>query len=367
MRILIFNWRDLKNPSSGGAERVTHEIAQFWQTHGHSVTLFTSAFPGSKNEETAGKLKIIRAGNRYTVYLWAIYKYFSEFRGKFDLIIDEINTIPFFTPLYVKERKIVYINQLAREVWFYEFFQPFSSLGYFLEPLYLKLYRNIPCMVISDSTRKDLLNLGIKKVSVFPMAADFKEEQKYLGSKENGFTLLYVGRLVRSKRVLDVIEAFSLIAKSVPESKLWIVGSGDQKYLKSLKDLSLNLGVENRVNFLGQVSQEEKFRLMNGAHLILATSVREGWGLIVTEANALKTPAVVYDVPGLRDAVKHKITGLICSQNKPSSLAKEVVSLKQDPNTYQKLQESAYNWSRRLTWENTGYESLKILQEVMNE
>lgn len=367
MRILIFNWRDLKNPRSGGAERVTQKTAKFWQTQGHSVTLFTSLFSGSKKEETIDGLKIIRAGNRYTVYLWAIYKYLTTFKGEFDLVIDEVNTIPFFTPLYVRGKKIAYVNQLAREVWFYEFPLPFSTLGYLLEPLYLRLYRNIPCMVISDSTKKDLLNLGIKKVSVFPMAADFKEEQKYLGSKEKDFTLLYVGRLVRSKRVLDVIEAFSLIAKSIPKSKLWIAGSGDQRYLKSLKDLSLNLGVENRVKFLGQVSQEKKYRLMNGAHLILVTSMREGWGLIVTEANALKTPAVVYDVPGLRDAVKHQVTGIICSQNSPTILSEEIINLHSNPPNYQRLQESAYNWSKKLTWENTGGQSLKILKEVVNE
>ena len=49
---------------------------------------------------------------------------------------------------------------------------------------------------------------------------------------------------------------------------------------------------------------------MAEAHVLLMTSVREGWGLVVTEANACGTPAVVYNVPGLRDSVRNEETGL---------------------------------------------------------
>src|SRR5204863_3055881 len=57
------------------------------------------------------------------------------------------------------------------------------------------------------------------------------------------------------------------------------------------------------VEFVGRVSQDRKYELMARAHAIVATSVREGWGLIVSEAAALGTPAITYDVAGLRDSV----------------------------------------------------------------
>ena len=365
MKILIFNWRDIKNPQAGGAELVTHEISKRWINSGHEVTLFTSQFPQSKKEEIIDKVKIIRSGQQWSVHWKAYLHYQKYFKGKFDIIIDEINTIPFFTPLYVKERKIAYFNQLAREVWFYESFFPISLLGYLLEPLYLRFYRNIPTMVISSSTKKDLVSLGFKDVEVFPMAVDFEKTQKFLADKEKNLTIIYVGRLVYSKKVVDVIESFRIIIKKVKDAKLWVVGSGDKRYEEKLKKLVEKYSLKELVRFFGYVTQEEKYKLMSKATVIAITSVREGWGLIVTEANSLKTPAVVYNSPGLRDAVIHNETGLICENNNPDDLANNILSLL-NKNIYSRLQKNAHSDSRDRTWEKTAKEGLKIINRVLN-
>src|SRR3990167_1095837 len=140
MKILLLNWRDIKNPKAGGAELVTHKILEYLVQQGHQTTLFTASFPGALDYEVINGVFVERAGNRWTVHLHAFLRYWSKYKGKFDLVIDEINTIPFFTPLYIKEKKLCYINQLAREVWFYESKFPLSWIGYFLEPIYLRLY-----------------------------------------------------------------------------------------------------------------------------------------------------------------------------------------------------------------------------------
>jgi hypothetical protein len=75
VKILIFNWRDIKNPSAGGAEVFTHENAKRWVEKGRSVTLFTSAFPNCAKEEVIDGVKIIRAGGKYTVYYQAYIFY----------------------------------------------------------------------------------------------------------------------------------------------------------------------------------------------------------------------------------------------------------------------------------------------------
>jgi len=363
VKILIFNWRDIKNPKSGGAEFVTHEISKRWVNRGHEVTLFTSSFPLSKKEEIIDKVKIIRSGQQWSVH-WKAYIFYQKyFKGKFDIIIDEINTIPFFTPLYVKEKKIAYFNQLAREIWFYESFFPVSLLGYLLEPLYLRFYRNIPTMVISASTKKDLVSMGFKNVEVFPMAVDFEKTQKFLEEKEKNLTIIYVGRLVSSKKVVDIIGAFRIIAKKAKDSKLWIVGSGNKKYEEKLKKLVEKYSLKDSVRFFGYVTQEEKYKLMSRATVIAVTSIREGWGLIVTEANSLMTPAVVYNSPGLRDAVIHNETGLICEDNNPADLAKNILSLL-NRDIYSRLQKNAYTDSKNKTWEKTAKTSLQILKKI---
>ena len=172
---------DILNPSFGGAEVVTHEIAKRFVQEGNAVTLFTSKFEGCKEEETVDGIKIYREGNRYTVY-WEARKYYNKyFKGKYDVIIDEINTVPFFTPKFAKngEKIFVLIHQLAREFWFHETKFPVNLLGYyFLENRWLKVYKNIPTLTVSNSTKKDLESLGFKNIFVIPEGLKFKPLEK---------------------------------------------------------------------------------------------------------------------------------------------------------------------------------------------
>ena len=97
MRLLPCNWRDRTHPASGGAEVYTHELLKRWASAGHTVTQFASAIPGEPNRVIVDNVEIIRGGRgRLGVYDAARRWYESAGRGSFDLIIDEVNTRPFF-------------------------------------------------------------------------------------------------------------------------------------------------------------------------------------------------------------------------------------------------------------------------------
>lgn len=359
MKILIFNWRDIKNPRGGGAEILTHEMAMGLVKKGHEVVLFTSSFKGAQEEEFVDGVKIIRAGGSLGVY-WQAFRYYAKrFKGKFDIVIDEINTIPFFTPLYVKEKVVSHINQLARRVWFYESVFPISLFGYLSEFLLLKLYRHRPSITISKSTRDDLVHLGFNKDNVFiiPMGIDFEPLDK-MPEKEARPTMIYVGRLKRSKRVHHIISAFKMIKQNIDNCCLWIVGNGDEHYKRYLKRLA---GQRDDIKFFEGASNEKKLELMRRAHLIVVTSVREGWGLIVTEANAMGTPAVVYSVPGLKDSVKDGINGLQVEDNTPYGLADTIIALFKDRQHLDKLSQQALEDAGEYHWIKTVEETEKIL------
>src|SRR5205085_1272425 len=133
---VILNWRDILHPRAGGAEKVTHEIARHWVQWGHRVTLFCAAFPGAAYQETVDGVCVVRRGRQQTVHWDAYWHYRAGFQGRCDVIVDEVNTVPFFAPLYAREPVIMYCNQLAREVWRYEAPFPLSVVGYGAEPLY---------------------------------------------------------------------------------------------------------------------------------------------------------------------------------------------------------------------------------------
>jgi len=361
MKILIYNWRDVKNPDAGGAEVFTHENLKRWVEKGHTVTMFTSSFPCCSKEEFVDGIRIIRAGGKYTVYLKA-KEYYEKFFSKedFDVVIDEINTVPFFTPEFVNngEKLIVLIHQLAREFWFYETKFPINYLGrYFFEDRWLKKYINIPTITVSGSTRKDLLDLGFKNVFIVPEGINFKPLDK-VGEKENDPTLIFVGRLKKAKLPDHVIRAFKIVKEKIPDAKLWVVGDG--YYRNELEKMACE-GTE----FFGRVSADKKLELMSRAWAILVPGLREGWGLIVTEANAMGTPAIGYNVHGLRDSIQNSLNGIIV--NGYEEMAQSAINLMLDKKLCEKLAIGALENSRQFSWERSANENLNILEKIVNE
>ncbi len=316
-------WRDIKHPKKGGAEIVT-DIYLKGLSKKHDVVLFSSAFNGSKKKERVNGYIIIRRGNKFSVYFWGLL---FALRNRFDVIIDQVNTIPFFTPLFFND-SIAFFHQLCLDVWFWESKFPVSVLGYMIENVYLKLYHNHRAFVVSESTKKDLVRYAWMKpgnILVLENQIDFKPLKK-VRKKERAFC--FCGRLKKSKRVQDCIYAIKDV-----DAMLYIIGDGD--YRKNLENLVKRVGLMNKVVFFGKVSFEKRNEIMSRCLAILVPSVREGWGLIVTEANANGTMAITYNVPGLVDSNK---TGIIVKNIEEMSKAmkwalghpKEVVAMSEN-------------------------------------
>jgi len=353
-------WRDIKNPASGGAGRTTHELCKRWIQKGHHVTIFTSSFRNGKDCEVVDGYEIIRKGSLLTHYYYASLYYKKYFKGKYDVVIDQINTIPYFTPFYVKEAPIiVYIHQLCRKIWFYEMAFPVSLFGYLLEPFYLKLYKKYPAITVSESTKQDLLSLSFSKVSVISNAIDF-EPLVTIPKKEDEPTIIFVGRLTKSKRPHHVIKTIYLLKNDMPNIKLWIIGEGYFK--KQLMLMAKKFKLENNVIFFGWLSPVKKIELLKKAHCICVPSVREGWGLIVSEANAVGTPAIVYNVPGLKDAVQNGFNGFLTTKNTPQSMATALIKFFKDKKLIENLSGNALCNSRRFSWDMSSEEFLKIFK-----
>lgn len=355
--VLILNWRDMSNPQAGGAEKVTQEIARRWVAWGHQVTLFCASYPGARPEEIVDGVRMIRRGHQHTVH-WEAYRYYKTHAlGDCDVIVDEINTVPFFAPLYAREPVLMFCHQLAREIWRYEARFPLSTIGYLLEPAYLQAYRRTPIMTVSLSTQDDLRRLGLAgPYHVIPEAVDTTppETLPLIDVKESGPTLAFVGRVVPSKRVDHIVRALKLLRQEVGmDACLWIIGSWDEAYYRSLNDLVEALGLMDHVVFWGRLDEVAKERLLMRAHVFVMTSVREGWGLVVTEANMMGTPAVVYNVPGLRDSTRDGETGIVCKSNTPDSLARGIATLLAEPTLYARLRENAWATAKELNWDRT--------------
>jgi glycosyltransferase involved in cell wall biosynthesis len=299
-------------------------------------------------------VRIVRRGGRYSVYSEA--RKFYRASDRYDVVVDEINTIPFNTPKFLKkgERSFALIHQLAREFWFYETPFPLNYIGnHFLEDRWLKRYVDMDVITVSNSTIEDLKALGFKKIHLVHEGYDFSPLDS-VGEKEPVPTIIFVGRFKKAKLPDHALEAFRLAKRDIPNLRLWMVGDG---YVRS--------GLESKntpdVTFFGRLPLDRKSELVSKSHVIIVPAVREGWGLVVTEANAMGTPAIGYNVPGLRDSIKDGITGRLCQPN-PESMAREIVSLMKDDNKRIELSKNALEDSRQYTWDRTAMEFIDLFE-----
>jgi glycosyltransferase involved in cell wall biosynthesis len=400
MKILWFTWKDRKNPRSGGAEVVNEELAKRLVrnakprtefdgsdsgTGGHEVIFVTAGYPECLHEEMINGYKIIRVGNRYTVY-WQAYKYYKKHRQDWpDLVIDEINTVPFFASLYVRTfppshvRTILFIHQLARQIWFYEMLFPLSLVGYWLEPLYLRLlssnvftFKNsnaTQVITVSESTKKDLTKYGFKPKNIHVISEGINVPlltKQGLGEvkKDDQPTILSLGAIKPMKRTHHIIKAFEFLYPLLTKEgvgggpRLIIAGSPEGHYGRKVLKMIEQSPFKDDIQYLGQVTAEKKTELLQRSHVLVVTSVKEGWGLVVTEAASQGTPAVVYDVDGLRDSVRHHQTGLVTEENTPENLAKNILKLLADKELYERLRENAWQRSKTINFEQS-YEDFK--------
>lgn len=362
-KILIFNWRCWLNPAMGGAEVFTKEIAKRWAEHGHEVTLFTSEYPGCLKEEVSEGITIVRAGGRLSVYLNARKLYSSRFaKENFDVVIDEINTVPFLSPNFVKhgEKVVALIHQLAREYWFYELPFPISYAGYyFLEDRWLRNYVDLPTVTVSESTKQDLLSLGFAGVSVVPEGLNF-EPLEAIQEKEDFPVIVYAGRLKRAKRPDHAVRAFKTIREKVPKAELWVMGNGPFR-----KDLEKMAG--DGVHFFGSLNDVERRARISRSWILVNPSVREGWGLNIVEANALGVPSVAYDVPGLRDSVLNGQTGMLVKSGDIQALTEGILNVLKDKNLRERLSENALIFSRNFCWDKAASEFMNVIENVFRK
>lgn len=370
MNILVFSWRDPKHPLSGGAEQVMHEHMKGWVKSGHKVTLFSSSISGLAKKETLDGIEIIRDGYQYLGVQLKGFLYYLKNGSKFDFIVDQFHGVPFFTPLFVRKPKLAVIQEPATKVWFLNPLpRPLNwiigLIGFLGEPFIFLFYRNIKFMTGSESAKKDVQKFGIpaKNITVVPHGVVLPDKLKIF-EKEKIPTITFLGILSKDKGIEDAIRSFSII-NNVGDYQFWVIGKPEtEEYGRKIKRMVSDLGFEKKVTFWGFVTQEKKFELLSKSHIMVNPSIHEGWGLVNIEANSVGTPVIAYNVSGSVDSISNEENGIICQENNPGGLAKEVIELMENKRRLDNLSKSAITWSKNFSWERSKKLSLNLLNTL---
>jgi glycosyltransferase involved in cell wall biosynthesis len=254
---------------------------------------------------------------------------------------------------------------MARRIWFYELPKPLGLVGWLLEPLYLRALNDRRVITVSESSKRDLQRhcFAAENISIITEGIPMKPIVTLppIGTKHKQPTVLSLGSIRPMKRMLHQLRAFEIAKASIPALRLEIAGDANsrygQKFLRAIKESKYATDIK----YHGKVSDDARLKLFRKCHALLVTSVKEGWGLVVTEAASQGTPAVVYNVDGLRDSVLHGEAGILAKQNNPQQLAAGIVTILSNQKRYDRLRHKAWTHSQTTTFTQSHTDFKKAL------
>jgi glycosyltransferase involved in cell wall biosynthesis len=335
---------------------------------GFTITQLACSFPGAPSRERVSGMSVRRLGPLAVYYPRVVAATaWGTRRGRFDVVVEHLNKVPFCARAYSGAPVIAVNHHLFGRSAFLQAAWPVAAAVVAIERLIPRVYRDVPLLAVSESSRDDLVARGLPP--------------DHIGLVYNGITppafapravaerpcrVAYLGRLEAYKRVDLLLRACAGLARRFPALELVLVGRGAER--AALERLAGELGIADRVRFTGFVSDAERDAWVAGARVCVCPSVKEGWGITVIEANALGVPVVATDAPGLRDAVRDGETGVLVPDGSPpefvARLERALAEMLADEARLGRLAEGAAAWSRRFDWDDSARRMAEALRRV---
>ena len=354
MRVLVINWLDRHNPTAGGAEVHLHEVFGRLAARGHEVTLVASSWQGAAANETVDGIEVHRTGSRGTFAIAGVRLTRALLAAReFDVLVEDFNKLPLLTPAWVRLPTVMIAHHLFGRSAFSAAPLPIALPTWIAERTLLRIYRGTRTHAVSGSTAEELIARGLRVEDIAVVHNGVSMPVGYARAPERDPvpTFLYLGRLVPYKNVDILLTAIARLRDDGVHARLLVAGRGTEDV--KLRALAATLRLGGLVEFLGFIDDDDKDTLYGRAWANVLISDKEGWGLSVFEAASVGTPSIVAEVPGLRDAVRHGITGLRVLPRDPVALAAAMRSLIDDSALSGDLGERARAAARERSWERT--------------
>lgn len=363
--VLFLSWRDSGHPDAGGAEVYLEQVVRQLAQRDWDVTIFTAAYDGGAAEGMVEGVHYIRRGGRFTVYLWGMVLYLLGRLGRHDVLVDVQNGLPFFASLWAR-RPVIVLNHHAHEEQWRIFFGPaVGRLGWWVESkLAPRLQRRARYVTVSDATRRDLERLGVDRSRMHVVHNGAAPMIAPSGGVCDHPRVMVLGRLVPHKRVELAIDAVARLRDRFPDLRLDVVGDG--AWQDELEHHAASAGVGDLVTFHGHVDEATKARLLHRAWILALPSVKEGWGLVVTEAASLGVPTIAFrNAGGVNESIIDGQTGhLVRDHEEFTARLAQVLSSRAHRD---RLGAAARLHSRSFSWNDAGNAFHRLLAGLVRQ
>ena len=362
-RVHVVAWRDLDDPEAGGSELHAHEVVRRWAAGGLDVTLRTSVVVGQPKRIVRDGYRVVRKTGRYLVFARSAVSGFLGRDGARDAVVEIWNGMPFFSPLWARAPRIVFLHHVHDEMWDMVIKpRALARAGRAVEfRLAPPLYRNVPIVTLSESSKREiveLLGLPPDNITVVPPGID----PRFTPGTETKTAhplVVAVGRLVPVKRFHLLIDALARLKDRHPTLEAVVVGEGYERAF--LERRIKERGGHGWIHLPGRLEDDELLTLYRRAWVLASSSAREGWGMTITEAAACGTPAVVTRIGGHEDAVVEDETGLLADDL--DGLVRGLDVVLGDEAERKRLTKGALDRASQLTWDATARGTFEVLAD----
>ena len=303
----------------GGAEKVALALAKAYLDNGALVSFIT--IDNIKTIETDPRiyLESLSFENRFNKYhynqkkMYRLLTHIQEEKGAFDFILVHLYKASRVMKYYANAPcfHLIHNTQSSSAL------KTHKGLKRFLIKRKIQsVYKNQHVICVSQGVQDDLLHvMGVKPKSSHIINNPFDIQGIHQKSLEpytlpfQGSYIIYVGRLVKEKRVDYLLHAYK---KSAVKDKLLIVGDGEE--MENLRQLANKLGISDNVFFIG--SRPNPYKYIKGAKFLVLCSRYEGFGNVLVEALILQTPAISTNTPsGPKEILEHYTLDAVVEDN----------------------------------------------------
>jgi len=358
-RVHMLAWRDLDDVEAGGSEVHAHNIASLWSQSGIEVMQRTSFAAGRPPRVRRGGYTVVRKAGRYMVFPRSVMAELAGRNGHRDGLIEIWNGVPFMSPLWCRGPHSVWLHHVHGPMWDMSLPPGLAKAGRILEErIAPRFYRRSSVVTLSNSSRNELVSeMGFdpNEVSVVPPGVD--QQFSPGGAKTDHPSVIAVGRLVPVKDFPRLVRLMARVRNAVPGATLDIVGDGYER--EQIIELIESLGAETYIRLLGRISDDELLDRYRSSWVVASASIREGWGMTVTEAAACATPCVATRIAGHLDATIDGEAGLLGTTD--DELVGHLVRVLTDHDLRQRLTTASIARAGQLTWEAAAIGTFRAL------
>ena len=287
------------------------------------------------------------------------------------LVVDHIPYLQLFTAkmaTWLKRKPLVadWLEAWGKQNWikYLGFWK--GTLAYWIEYISAKLPNNI--FSISEFTSHRLVNVlrvPPDKIITVPCGIDFLSIDNSSSEPSKSSDCIFVGRLLEHKNVDKLLVAISELNKRSLRLTCVIIGQGPE--YEDLRSHARKIGIESQVKFCGFVeNQEEVFSYMKSSKLFVFPSEREGFGIVVLEANYCGLPVLAINHPdnAAKDLIQPNRNGVLCNSADPIELAEQIYLLFRDPAVLESMRQSSIEVAKQYSWDRLAQETLSHYQQI---